>query len=262
MRIGAYTRTHFMYPTHSIAALLLASAAAFATPSGLNNIPTADTTPQGTVVLQAFSTIGEERDADFNVGFKTGFIFKIVRFEVGADSHLLPGKGGPVAVNGKVSVPFGEGLPTFAIGAANVAFSESQRARAGDVFGYAVLSQDLGWLRIHGGCAWQDTDALPFFGVDKTFRLSKPRLVSDGKTTRVVRGGNGAGAGDSNSALVTRDLFTVRADAIEQRSHDWLFSAGVLVPITKFFVFETWGNFPSDGSEPSLTLKGNFVFSF
>ncbi len=37
--------------------LLLAPVAAFATPSGLNNIPTADTTPQGTFVLQAYNTV-------------------------------------------------------------------------------------------------------------------------------------------------------------------------------------------------------------
>ena len=248
---------------------LAAVSAAIGTPSGLNNIPTADTTPQGTFVFQAFSTIGEERDADFNLGAKTGFQFKdIVRFEVGADSHILPDKGGPVVVNGKISVPFGKGLPTFAIGAANIAFSEEQRRRAGDVFGYAVLSEDLGWFRVHVGCAYQDTDALPFFGVDKTFRrTAEPRVIRDGKSVTkgsgsAGGGGHGAGSGDPNAALVTRDLFTIRADAIELRSHDWLFSAGVLVPVTKWFVLEAWGNFPSDGSEPSATLKANFVVSF
>ncbi len=239
---------------------------AAATPSGLNNIPTADTTPQGTVVFQAFSTIGEERDADFNVGFKTGLELKFVRFEIGADGHILQGKGGPIAVQGKVSVPFGEGLPTFALGAANIAFSERDRQRAGDVFGYAVLSEDLKLFRVHAGCAYQDTDALPFFGFDKTFHISRPRIVQDGKTERKIGGagggGHGAGTGDPNSALVTRDLFTLRADAIELRNHDWLLSVGALIPVTKYFVLETWGNFPTDGTEPSLTLKANFVISF
>lgn len=249
-----------LLPLCSLAFALIARA----TPSGLNNIPTADTTPQGTFVLQAFTTIGEERDADLNFGFKTGVDAKFVKFELGAAGHLYPDKGGPVTVHGKVAVPFGERLPTFAIGAANVAFSDRQRQRAGDVFGYAVLSEDLGWFRVHGGCAYQDTDALPFFGVDKTFRVAKSRPASDGKTTRVASGGSGRGAGsdDPNAALETRDLFTIRADAIELRSHDWLYSAGALIPVCKYFVLETWGNFPSDGSEPSLTIKANFVFSF
>lgn len=223
------------------------AAAAHATPSGLNNIPTADTTPQGTFVFQTFSTMGGSADTDLNFGFKTGLDLKVVKVELGSAAHLYPDKGGPVTVHGKVAVPFGEGLPVFAIGAANVAFSEQRRARAGDVFGYAVLSQDFGWLRVHAGCGWQDSDALPFFGVDKTFRITKAAPPADGKTV---------------SAPETRDLFTVRADVIELRSHDWLFSAGVLVPVCKHFVLEAWGNFPSDGESPSLTLKANFVVSF
>jgi hypothetical protein len=56
-----------------LASLALTSAAS-ATPSGLNNIPTADTTPPGTFVFQGFSTMGGDRDTDFNLGFKTGLL--------------------------------------------------------------------------------------------------------------------------------------------------------------------------------------------
>ena len=59
-----------------------------ATPSGLNNIPTADTAPQGTLVLQTFSTVGGDARDDLNFGFKTGLEFKALRFEFGADSHV------------------------------------------------------------------------------------------------------------------------------------------------------------------------------
>ncbi len=75
---------------------------AHATPSGLNNIPTADTAPQGVLVLQMFSTVGGDNDSDFNLGFKTGVDFKPLRFEVGADSHVYPGVGGPVVLQSKV----------------------------------------------------------------------------------------------------------------------------------------------------------------
>ena len=48
---------------------------AYATPSGLNNIPTADPTRQGAFVPQAFGTVGGEADNDFNPGFKTEIDF-------------------------------------------------------------------------------------------------------------------------------------------------------------------------------------------
>ena len=39
-------------------------------------------------------------------------------------------------------------------------------------------------------------------------------------------------------------------------------TAGVLIPVCKWFVLETWGNFPSDGTPASATIKANFIFSF
>ena len=242
-----------------------------ATPSGLNNIPTADTTPQGTFVFQLFSTVGEGRDADLNYGFKTGLDFKLVKFEIGSAGHLYPGQGGPVTVHAKMAVPLGDPLPTLAVGVANVAFTESGRDRGGEPFVYFVASEDLKLFRVHAGVGYQDsngdTDVQPFVGVDKTFKVSKKRALtlSDGKTMQTSRtstgGGQGAGTGDPNSALETRDLFTLRADAIEQHNEDLLYSVGVLIPVCKYFVFETWGNFPEHG-DPSVTLKGNVVLSF
>ena len=112
-----------MKTTRTLATLLLTASAAWATPSGLNNIPTADTTPQGTFVLQGFTTVGDGRDADFNLGFKTGIDLKAVKLELGLASHLIPGKGGPVEPHFKVAVPLGEGLLVLAAGMANNSFS-------------------------------------------------------------------------------------------------------------------------------------------
>jgi hypothetical protein len=61
MHVTAYMRTVLL------ASMALTSAAS-ATPSGLNNIPTADTTPPRTLVFQGFSTMGGESDTDFNLG--------------------------------------------------------------------------------------------------------------------------------------------------------------------------------------------------
>jgi hypothetical protein len=224
--------------------LLVSVARVGATPSGLNNIPTADTTPMGTFVFQGFSTIGSDRDTDFNLGFKTGLEPDWIKIELGAASHITPGKGGPFTVHGKAAVPFGEGLPTVAAGVVNVAFDSDDRDRAGDEFFYGVVSQDFGWCRIHAGCGTQESEALPFFGIDKTFRAESTP------------------AGKNTAEVIGRELFTLRADAIRPTSHDWLYSAGVLVPVCKFFVMEAWANFPDNGDDVSVTLKANIVFSF
>ena len=248
--------------TRSIATLLLLTAtAALATPTGLNNIPTADTVPQETFVFQLFSTVGGEADADLNLGFKTGVDFKFAKMEMGLSSHLYPDKGGPVTPHGKLAVPLGEHLPTLAIGAANVTFRNEDRAHAGDEFFYAVASQDFGCFRVHGGCGLQDGEALPFAGLDKTFRIPAAHPAPDGKSVRKTDGkSTSPGKGGMETGM--RDLFTLRGDVIAQRDSSWLYSAGVLVPVCKHFVFEAWGNFPDNGSSLSLTLKANFVISF
>jgi hypothetical protein len=158
-----------------------------------------------------------------------------------------------------VAFSLNDQLPSLAFGVVNVAFDSDDRDRAGDEFFYSVLSHDLGWFRIHGGCGTQDGEALPFFGVDKTFRTRgrKPTAVSAsgkapvGKSPPMETGDRGG-----------RELFTLRADAIRTVDHDWIYSAGVLVPVCRFFVMEAWGNFPDNGDDASLTLKANIVFTF
>ena len=250
-----------MQPTTRLAAaaLLVTTTSAFATPSGLNNIPTADTAPQGTAVFQAFSTVGNDRHEDFNLGFKTGVDLRPVKFEFGLDSHILPDDAGPLTVQGKVAVPFGDNLPTLGLGIANTTFSGADRDKAGDPFSYLVLSHDFGFLRGHAGVGFQDDTALPFFGFDKTFR-TQTAAAAVAETSG--KGPVGKGPVAAAVETVSRDLFTLRADAIQQQDSSWVYSAGVLVPVVKHVVFETWGSFPDNGDDPSLTLKLNFVFSF
>jgi hypothetical protein len=177
--------------------------------------------------------------------------------EFGFTSRLIPDEAGPLTSHAKLALPFGQGLPSFAVGAANITFSDSDEYRAGEIFSYAVLSHDFGWLRLHGGCALQDDDARPFFGVDKTFRTAgTPATAPSGKG--VV--GKGASAGATE--IPARELFTLRADGIQQGNDSWLYSAGALVPITGWLVFETWGSFPDGGEDASLTVKLNVVCEF
>jgi hypothetical protein len=219
--------------------LVALTGVAAATPSGLNNIPTADTTPQRTLVLQAFGTVGGEADDDFNLGFKTGVDLGPLDMEFGADSHISPGDAGPVTVQAKLALPLGDNLPTIAIGSANTTFSGADANRAGETFGYLVVSQDLCFLRGHAGCGLQDGALLPFVGFDKTF--TKESFGIQGEE---------------------RDLFTLRTDMIQQQDSSWLYSAGVLVPVIDHVVFETWANLPDNGDDASLTLKLNLVFNF
>jgi hypothetical protein len=241
----------------SVTSLASLASTGFANPSGLNNIPTADTTPEKMVVLQTYGTVLGQAPGDFAIGFKTGLDFKYAHVEFGADSNLIPGQGGPVTAQAKLAVPLGDHLPTLAIGGANTTFRDVDRARAGDEFFYAVATEDLGWFRVHGGCGLQSGLALPFAGIDKTFQYKKQVPAGDGKTM-----------GDSKSGkammMETKsiDLFTLRGDVIEQPDHSFLYSAGVLIPVCKFFVFETWANLPDNGTSPSWTIKGNFIIRF
>jgi len=244
------------------ATLLITASAALANPTGLNNIPTADTPTQGNYVFQTYSTLGGEGKGDLFEGFKTGFDLKPFKLEIGTDSQLYPGAFGPQTAQAKLAFPIGQGLPTIAVGAANITFTTPNRHRAGDCFAYSVVTEDLGFFRVHAGCADQAYQALPFFGVDKTFRIPVKRKATDGKST--AGKGDGKEVTDAKAEPETemRDLFMFRADAIQQLNHSWLSSAGVLVPVCKYFVFETWGNFPSDGTRCSITVKGDVVVKF
>lgn len=85
----------------ALCAALAAAPMAFATSSGLNHILTADVPPPGVLVLQSFTNFGNDKDADLTLGFKTGLDLFGQKFEFGADSHILPDKGGPVVLQAK-----------------------------------------------------------------------------------------------------------------------------------------------------------------
>lgn len=222
--------------------------------SGLNNIPSADTTPQGTWVPQVSTTIGRGRDADLKLGLKTGLKLGPARAEVGFSNTTYPGKGGPMRLHSKVALPLGARWPVIALGVANVTTEERYQDRVGEEYFYLVMSHDLQWARLHAGCALQDSETLSFFGIDKTFyrEVEKPPSSDDGKSSK------------SPNKLETerRKLGTVRVDVFQQVSHDWVWAIGGLVPICDHLNFESWANFPTNGDKPSLTLKFNFYVRF
>ncbi|MCB1086575.1 MAG: hypothetical protein KDM63_05990 [Verrucomicrobiae bacterium] len=198
-----------------------------ATPTGLNNIPTADTVPHRTVAVQVFDTVGDGPH-DFWSGFKTGWDFSKFNLEWGLDSHLAPDPAGPLYFQTKANFsPWEDGL--IAVGVASVALSDSERA--GDPFSYAILSQDLGLARLHAGYGLQNDGNTVLLGIDRTVKVLERNL-------------------------------NLNADLIQTGDGDgWLTALGVKYDLNEFLVFESWVNLPDEG-EASVMLKLNFVFTY
>lgn len=212
----------------TLALYALLTTSALATPSGLNNIPTADTVPHRTVALQAFDTFSTDSD-DFWLGFKAGWDFtRKVHLELGLDSHLSPDPAGPLFFQAKLGFEPWEG-GKIAIGVANVGLTD--RDRAGDPFTYAVLTQDLKVARLTAGYGMQTDANTVLLGIDRTFKVFDRNL-------------------------------NLNADIVQIRDESaWLPSVGAKFDLTKHIVLESWVNFPED-ADVSVMAKINFVFSF
>lgn len=198
-----------------------------ATPSGLNNIPTADTISHRTVAIQLFDTFGDGPH-DFWTGFKTGLEFGPIDFEWGLDSHLAPDPVGPLYFQTKVGVQPWEG-GKIAVGVANVAFTDTDRA--GDPFTYAVITHDLGFARFSLGYGWQEDNNSLLLGIDRTWQVFERNL-------------------------------NLNADLVQFNDEsNWLSSVGMKYDLTEHLVFETWANLPDEG-DVSFVAKLNIVFKF
>jgi hypothetical protein len=203
-----------------------------ATSTGLNNIPTADTPPDRVLVLQQFSTWGDERQPDYSAGFKMGLRPWGQRFEWGLDGHLAPDEAGPAVFQVKYALQPWEKLPTLGLGAANIAVTSDDRDRTGQAFKFAVLTHDFKLLRAHAGFGLQQGNDAAFFGLDKTVKLFE------------------------------RDLM-LRTDIIQIDDQDqWLGSAGFIYFAHEMFAIESWVSQPLDHGKPSFTLKFDLIFKF
>ena len=211
-------------------------ASVFGTPTGLNNIPTAETIDHRTVAVQFFSsfggsnqfaTSGPGKTSDW-VGFKTGWDFKPVHLEWGLDSVLGTGCSGPLLFQTKARIqPWQDGM--FALGVAGVALTDTKRA--GDPFTYAMLYHDFHVVRLHAGYGLQTDGNSYLFGVDRTWKLF-----------------------DRN--------FNLNADLVQSRNqHGHIAALGAKYFLSKRIVLESWMNFP-DRDRTSWIAKINYVFTF
>lgn len=208
-----------------------------ATPTGLNNIPTADTVPHRTVAVHSFSSFGEGANQfaangpgehSHWMGFKTGWELPWANLEWGLDSPVITGPSGPLFFQTKANFsPWEDGL--FALGVAGIAMTDTDRA--GDPFTYGILSQDLGLLRAHAGYGVQTGGNSWLLGVDRTW------------------------------SVFERD-FNLNLDLVQAADESmWLPAAGLKYHLTEHLVFEWWTNFPERG-KPSHIAKLNFVFTY
>lgn len=204
-----------------------------AQPSGLNNIPTADTTPDKTLVLQGFSVFGEDRKPGFFTGFKFGLTpHELVGIEFGLLGQLGPEDSQNLTFHAKLGISPAVDWPRLGGGIANVAFTDDDQDDAGAEFPYAVISHDFEIVRLHGGYKFQEDNEGAFVGIDRTFDVWERKL-------------------------------TLRADAIQiEDESDWLGSFGLMFPIIDTIVFEGWISKPFDGGDPVFTLKLNYVIRF
>ena len=217
-------------------AAFAAATSVFGTPTGLNNIPTAETVDHRTVAVQFFSSFGGSNQFATSgpgktsqwAGFKTGWEFKPLHLEWGLDSPLGTGLSGPLLFQTKARIePWKDGM--FALGVAGVALTDSRRA--GDPFTYAMLYHDFHFLRLHAGYGLQTSGDSYLFGVDRTWKLY-----------------------DRN--------FNLNADIVQSRDQRGVIAAlGAKYFLSKHIVLEAWANFP-DRDRVSAIAKINYVFTF
>jgi len=219
----------------AILSFLFLSHSLFGTPTGLNNIPTADTVPHRVVAVQSFSSFGAGTNqfaangpGEFSywMGFKAGYRFSVIQWEVGLDSPLAPKETGPLVFQTKANVsPWEKGV--IAVGVANVGLTDS--ALSGKPFTYAMLAQDFGFARAHAGYGLQTNGNSLLLGVDRTWQVWGRHL-------------------------------NLNADLVQASNQTfWLPALGIKFDPTDYLVLEAWSNFPEKG-KPSYIAKINLVF--
>jgi hypothetical protein len=217
---------------------VVAPAPALATPTGLNNIPTADTPGDREVVLQAFANFREKRHDGWWIGLKGGLRPWNQRFEYGIDARLGEGDPKAAVLQFKYAVAFSEllkseqTLPVAAVGVANLALTSAQRDQIGQPATYLVATQDLDWFRATVGYQFQHNNDAGFFGFDKTFEL------------------------------FDRDI-QFRTDFTQINDQDqWLGSVGFIYFIHDHFALESWVSVPFEHGPSIFTIKLDVIFSF
>jgi len=210
-----------------------------ASPSGLNNTPTADTCPEQTLVLQTWEGFVYDMTPDNRVGMKYG-LFR--NAEIGGDWKMNGDPAHSPVFQAKYTMDLDSQLPRLGLGIANVSGDKSLN---GEPMPYSVLSYDIaGLLRVHAGYGFQEDNEGAFGGVDRTFNL------------------------DPVSLMVCGDIIETN------ERHDALLAPGIKIgvpgcksdcllgTILRNTTLETWVNLPSTGSAESYVVKLDYAIHF
>lgn len=211
----------------SVIAMTLSAQTSWATPTGLNNIPTADVVPEKVLVLQGIVEVGDEKKPGYVAGFKYGLIKNL---EVGLDGRIFPEAVLEETLKGQMKYRFEfNDKMAMAAGIANL----GDRAKLGWEDYYLVATHNFGFLRAHLGGTFQKDNEGGFAGLDKMVPLFERNL-------------------------------TLRADIIQTNdSHDTTASMGFIYDIGFNFLLESWISLPSQsGKEEVITIKTDYVVKF
>ena len=215
-----------------------------ASPSGLNNTPTADTCSEQTLVLQTWSGFGYNMQPDNWAGMKYG-VFNSADFggvEIGGDWKMNGDPSRPPVFQGKYAIGIGEVGPRLGVGIANVS---TDRKLNGDPMPYGVLSYDIkGLLRVHAGYGFQKDNEGAFGGLDRTFDLGGLSLMPCFDIIQI---------NDQHDALLAPGL-KISAPGCKLD--------GLLGTILRNVAFETWVNLPSNGNGESYVAKLDYAIHF
>jgi hypothetical protein len=212
----------FLAAASGCALLVLAAIPALATPTGLNNIPTADVVPKDLLVLQGFADFDGE--TSWFAGFKVG---PAGNLEVGIDDLFSDaGSSTGPAFQAKYRIPLQHG-ERLALGVANVT---GDRDRNGNTFPYAVISAPLGdKANGHLGYSVQEDNHALFLGADATV----------GKNVTLRSDWIQSNDGDES-----------------------IWSLGFISPLSWHLLLEGWASFPSAAeADTSYVLKIDYVIA-
>ena len=221
--------------TIGCAAACLCTASVRGDSSGLNNIPTADTTSDRTIVFQFKSVLSDESHSQYVSGFKMGLEPFGQRFEWGVDGRAgtrsIGEDAGPAVLQFKLALDVTE-TTALGLGVANIGLRERDRDDVGQAAKYAVFSHGFGSFRAHAGYSLQQNGNTVLLGLDTTM------------------------------PLFDRDL-VLRSDLIQIDDEDqFLGSVGALYNLTDDLIVEAWVSQPFEHGEPTFTLKLNFAIKF
>jgi len=211
---------------------ILIANTAYASRSGLNKVPNADTSVPRSGVVQIYSSFGENRATSFLTRVRGGFTLAEQKFEAGLDSRWAPGAQVAAFLNAKYAFPRRVGGPAFALGIAGLAPESRDRARLGQPQSYAVATLPVGRARFHAGYALQRRNEAAFVGFDRAWQVAARPL-------------------------------TLRADVIQIQNHaQWLASIGFTYRASQRVGLELWQSFPTERGRPYTTAKLGLNFAY